>query len=263
MKFNNKIVWITGASSGIGKALAYKFINEGAIVVASSSSKQKLEEAKQNAPNPDNFYVFPLDLGNPETIKPLVEQVIAQFGKVDILINNAGVSQRSKILETPIENDRKIMEIDYFGTIILTKALLPYMIKQGGGHILCTSSIVGVFGFPLRSAYSAAKHALHGFFESLRIEYYEHNINVGIIIGGRIQTPISMSAVTSDGTPYGKMDDGQKNGITAEKAAKQILDGIRKNKKEIWIGGSELLMIALKRWFPALHFKISKNVKPT
>ncbi len=263
MHFKDKIVWITGASSGIGEAVAFALIEQGATVVASSSSTEKLEASKAKAPKPELFHIIPLDLGKADTIEPIAKQVIDQFGRIDILINNAGISQRSLVLDTPIANDRKVMEIDYFGTVILTKSVLPQMIKQGGGHLLCTSSIVGVFGFPLRSAYSAAKHALHGFFESLRLEYYKQNINVSIIIGGRINTAISMNAVTADGSAYGKLDDGQKNGISSEKAAQQILKGIRKNKREIKVGGKELLMVTLKRRFPCLHFRIAKRVKAT
>lgn len=155
------------------------------------------------------------------------------------------------------------MEIDYFSAVILTKAVLPSMLEGGGGYVLCTSSIVGVFGFPLRSAYSAAKHALHGFFESLRTEYWDRGIKVGIIIGGRIDTPISMSAIAPGGKPYGRMDDGQRNGITAEKAARQILRGIKRGKFEIRAGGKELLMVKIKRLMPGLHFRIARKVKPT
>jgi len=263
MFFNNKIVWITGASSGIGEATAFAMIEQGAEIIASAPFFDELEISKAKAPIPEKFHIFPLDLTKPESIAPVVQNVIEQFGKIDILMNNAGISQRSLVLDTPIENDRKVMEINYFGAVILTKAVLPLMLKQGGGHILCTSSMVGVFGFPLRSAYSAAKHALHGFFESLRTEYYHQNIKVSIIIGGRINTQISMHAITSDGSEYGKMDDGQKNGIPPHKAAKKIMKGIRRNKHEIWVGSFELLMIIFKRFFPKLNFIIAKKIKPT
>ena len=263
MYFKNKIVWITGASSGIGEATALALIEQDAVVIASAPFVDELEASKAKASKPENFHIYPLDLTQSDTIEPIAKQVIEKFGRIDILMNNAGISQRSKVMDTPIENYRKVMEINYFGAVILTKAVLPQMLKQGGGHLLCTSSMVGVFGFPLRSAYSAAKHALHGFFESLRTEYHDQNIKVSIIIGGRIQTSISLSALTSDGTPYGKMDDGQKNGITKEKAAKQILKGIRKNKHEIWMGGFELLMVVFKRWLPRLNFSIAKKIKAT
>jgi short-subunit dehydrogenase len=263
MYFGKKTVWITGASSGIGEATAFAFIKHGAIVIASAPTIEELELSKSKSPNPDFYHPVPLDLSKPETIAPVARQVIDTFWHIDILMNNAGISQRSLTNDTPIEIDRKVMEIDYFGTVILTKAILPHMIDNGGGHILCTSSMAGVFGFPLRSAYSAAKHALLGFFESLRIEYYQYNINVSIIIGGRIRTQISLNAITKDGTAYAKMDDGQKNGIMPEKAAKQILKGISKNKLEIWVGSYELLMIIIKRWFPRLHYFIARKIKET
>lgn len=262
MYFNNKIVWITGSSSGIGEAVAFLMIEQGAEIIASAPFIDELEASKAKAPIPEKYHIYPLDLSKPETIEPVVQKVIERFGHIDILMNNAGISQRSLTLDTPIQNDRKVMEIDYFGAVILTKSVLPFMLKNGGGHLLCTSSMVGVFGFPLRSAYSAAKHALIGFFESLRTEYYNQNIKVSIIIGGRIQTQISRNAITKDGSVYGKMDDGQKNGITPQKAAKQIIKGIRKNKLEIWVGGFELLMVIIKRWFPRLNYLIARKINP-
>lgn len=265
MHFKDKIVWITGASSGIGEATALAFCAEGAKVIISARTveKDKLESVRSRSAHPDNMFCIAFDMEDSNSITSSAEEVIGQFGRVDILMNNAGVSQRSTVLETSLETDRRIMEIDYFSAVILTKAVMPVMLIHGGGHILCTSSMVGVFGFPLRSAYSAAKHALHGFFESLRVEYWDKGIKVNIIIGGRINTPISLSAITSDGSAYGKMDEGQKNGIPAEKAARQILKGIRKNRREILVGGKELLMVKFKRWIPALHFRISTKIKPT
>jgi len=258
--FKNKIVWITGASSGIGESVALALIDEGAVVIASAPFAEELEAVKKKASYPENFHCVVLDLLQSETLEPLAKRMIEQFGRIDILINNAGISQRALAVDTPIEVDRKIMEIDYFGSVILTKAVLPQMIKQGGGHLVCTSSLVGVFGFPLRSAYSAAKHAMHGFFESVRIENHQHNIKVNIIIGGRIKTNVSLNAVMADGKAYGKMDAGQNKGITPQKAAQQILKGIRKNKPEILVGSTELLMIRIKRWLPGLHGLISRKI---
>jgi len=261
--FRDKIIWITGASSGIGEAVALAMIDEGAVVIASAPFLEELEIVKNKSSHPESFHCVPLDLLQSETLEPLAKRVIEQFGRIDILINNAGVSQRALAVDTPINVDRKIMEINYFGSVILTKAVLPKMIEQGGGHLLCTSSLVGVFGFPLRSAYSAAKHAMHGFFESVRIENHQHNIKVSIIIGGRIKTNVSLNAVMADGKAYGKMDAGQNKGITPQKAAQQILKGIRKNKSEILVGSSELLMVRIKRWFPRLHGFLSRKISWT
>ena len=258
--FKNKVVWIPGASSGIGEAVALALIDEAATVIASAPFLDELETVKNKSSRPENFHCVVLDLLQPETLEPLAKRMIEQFERIDILINNAGVSQRALAVDTPIEVDRRIMEIDYFGAVILTKAVLPQMILQGGGHLVCTSSLVGVFGFPLRSAYSAAKHAMHGFFESVRIENYQHNIKVNIIIGGRIKTNVSLNAVMADGKAYGKMDAGQNKGITPEKAARQILNGIRKNKPEILVGSTELLMVRIKRWLPKLHGFLSRKI---
>jgi short-subunit dehydrogenase len=136
------------------------------------------------------------------------------------------------------------------------------MIANGGGQIAVTSSMVGKFGFPYRSAYSASKHALHGFFESLLAENSKNNILVSVLIPGRVQTNISKYAIDRDGKEYGKMDPGQANGISAEKAARQIIRGLQREKKEIPVGGSELIMVQIRRFFPALYYKLATRIRP-
>ena len=261
MKFKNKIIWITGASSGIGEALVYAFIRNGAKVILSARRKKELERVKNNCgTKQNNCFLYTLDLIDTKNVHFLVEKIITEVGEIDILINNAGLSQRSFITETPLEIDRKIMEVNYFGTIALTKAVLPFMLKNKTSHILATSSLVGKFGFPLRSAYSASKHALHGFFETLRAENFP-KINVSLIVIGRVKTNISFNAITKDGSSHQQMDEGQENGISTEKASKIILNGILKNKKEINVGGKELLMLFIRRFLPSLAYKIIKNMK--
>jgi dehydrogenase/reductase SDR family protein 7B len=263
--FTSKIVWITGASSGIGEALASAFVNRGAKIIISSPEVDKLKELGDgfNALHPESTLVVPIDFLKSDEIPEIVEKVIKQTGRIDILINNAGISQRSFAVETPVEVDRKVFEINYFGTIILTKSVLPYMIKNGGGTIAVTSSIAGKFGFPLRSAYSASKHALHGFFETIRLENKKENINVTIVCPGRIRTNISFNALTSEGTPYGVMDSGQAKGMPVKKCARKIIKAIYKNKREVYIGGSEILMVSLRKYFPRLFYLISSKISPT
>ena len=264
MKFKNKVVWITGASSGIGEALTYEFARQGAKLVISSNQQHELEKVKLACENLGaECYIQFLDVTEIEKMQSITDGLIDKFGRIDVLVNNAGISQRSLVVETSLEIDRKIMEIDYFGTIALTKTVLPYMIKNGGGYIAATSSISGKFGFPLRSAYSAAKHALHGFFETLRAEVYDHNIKVLIAFPGRIKTNISLHALTKDGTAHGKMDEGQNTGISAEKCARQYLNAIRKDKKEVLIGASELFMVYIHKFFPKLFYKLARKIKPT
>lgn len=264
MFFKNKVVWITGASSGIGEALTYEFARQGARLIISSNQQNELEKVQERCVEIGaECFIQYLDVTAINEMPSITEKLINQFKKIDVLVNNAGISQRSLAVETSLDIDRKIMEIDYFGTIALTKAVLPYMIKNGGGYIAVTSSISGKFGFPLRSAYSAAKHALHGFFETLRAEVYQHNIKVLIAFPGRIKTNISMHALTKDGTAHGKMDEGQNTGISAEKCAKQYLKAIRKDKKEVLIGSSELLMVYIHKFLPGLFYKLARKINPT
>lgn len=261
--FNNKVVWITGASSGIGEALAKAFANEGAKLVLSARRESELQRVKAELKlSEDKVLILPLDLLDTSKIDELSKQVIARFSRIDMLVNNGGFSQRSYTMDTPLEIDRKIMEVNFFGTIAITKSVLPYMLKQKSGHIVTTSSIAGKFGFYFRSAYSASKHALHGFFESLRMEVYNDNIKVLLVCPGKIQTNISLNAITGDGSAHGKMDESTEKGLPASECAQQILAGIRNNKEEIFVGGKELRAIWVKRLFPNLFSKLIRKQKP-
>ncbi len=264
MVFKNNVVWITGASSGIGEALTYEFARQGARLIISSNQQAELEKVQKKCKTfGTECFIQYLDITDIANMQHIADSIIKRFGKIDVLVNNAGISQRSLTSETPLEVDRKIMEIDYFGTIALTKIVLPFMKNNGGGYIAVTSSISGKFGFPLRSAYSAAKHALHGFFETLRSEVYDDNIKVLIAFPGRIKTDISLNALTKDGTAHGKMDDGQNKGISVEKCARQYLKAIQRDKKEVLIGASELLMVYIHKFSPKLFYKLARKIKPT
>jgi len=264
MNLSGKIIWITGASSGIGKALLHECIVRGATVIASSNQISELETViASEGENGERIISAPFDLSDTSGIEEIVEAVIRKTGSIDYLINLGGVSQRALISETPLWLDRKIMEINYFGTIALSKAVLPYMIKQNHGHILVTSSISGRFGFPLRSAYSASKQALHGFIETLHLENRSYNIRGSAIIPGRVKTNISVNALTGKGLAHGKMDDGQAGGLTPAAAAIKILNGIKRNKREILVGKSELIMLYIRRFFPWLFFRIAGKIKST
>lgn len=261
--FLNKVVWITGASSGIGEALSYEFALYGAKLVLSSRRTDELNRVKNSLRLTDeNVMILPLDLEDTSNANELCRQVISKFGRIDILINNGGISQRSLTKDTPPELDRKIMEVNFFGTVALTKAVLPYMLKQKSGHIVAMSSIAGKFGFYFRSAYSASKHALHGFFESLRMEIFNDNVKVLIVCPGKIKTNISVNAVTGDGGKHNKMDESTEQGLSAEECAKQIIKAIENNKEEIFIGGKELRTVWVKRMFPKLFSKLIRKQKP-
>lgn len=261
--FNDKVIWVTGASSGIGEALVKAFAAAGSRVVASSNNIQELKRvAAESAGGGERVTIAPFDLADTAEIEQVVNEVIEREERVDLLINIGGISQRALLIESPMWLDRKIMEINYFGTIALTRALLPHMVAAGGGHVAATSSITGRFGFPLRSAYSASKQALHGFFETLLLEHRKDNIKVSVIIPGRVQTDISLHALTATGREHGEMDAGQKGGITTERAAQQIMRGLRRNHREILVGSHELLMLWIRRCLPALFFRLAGKIEP-
>ncbi len=262
MKNNYKgaIVWITGASAGIGEALSYVFNKNGAIVVLSARQENELQRVKNNCANPENCFILPLDLEKQSEFKQLVDIVIQKFGRIDTLINNAGVSQRSTVENSPMELYRKIMEINFFGTVALTKTVLPYMLNAGKGQLIVNTSIVGKFGFPLRSAYSASKHALQGFFETLRAENVKNNIEVNIIIPGRIKTKISINALNNKLLAENIMDPGLENGLDANVAALRVFKKLQLHKKEIPVGKTELLMLWFRRFCPPLFYYLAAKI---
>ena len=257
----NKTIWITGASSGIGEALAIQLNKAGAKLILSSRRTEELDRVRNACSNPENVLNVALDLSSGSSFKTEVNQVVSHYGQIDCLISNGGISQRSLIIDTDIAIDRNIMETNYFGTISLAKAILPHMIKNKSGHMVVISSISGKFGFGLRSTYAASKHALHGFFESLRFENWKKNIKVTIVCPGKIKTAISVNALDGSGKKHGKMDDNQEKGMSAENCAKQIIDAILKEKEEVYIGGSELMAVYIKRFFPKLFSKLIRKVK--
>ncbi len=261
--FKDKTIWITGASSGIGEAVALEFGRLGTRLILSSRRKEELERVAEECTKlGSECFVYPLDLLNSPQLEDIAGEILKKFGKVDILVNNGGISQRSLIIDTSLEVDRKIMEIDFFSGVVLTKKLLPAMVKNGGGHIVVISSITGLFGFPWRSAYAAAKHAVIGFYETLWAEMHVQGINVTIVCPGRINTNISLNALTEHGKPYGLMDHNLEVGIKAENCAKKIIKAVKRKKVVLYIGGKELIMVYLKRYVPFIFYKLVSKVNP-
>lgn len=260
--FKHKVVWLTGASSGIGEALAKSLAMYGAHVILSARNSASLKRVLQSLET-GNHMVLPLDLEQSEDFPIKARQVFEKFGRIDILINNGGLSQRSTAGDTPMEVDRRIMEINYFGNIALTKSVLPYMRKQNGGQILVISSIAGKFGFFLRSAYSASKHALHGFYESLLLEEEKNDIFVTIACPGKINTNISLNALNSEGRAHGVMDHNQETGMPVDQCAQQLLYALSRKKKEVLIGNKEILAVKIKRFFPSLFWRIMRKQSAT
>ena len=230
MNFINKVVWITGASSGIGKSLALELSKQKTKLIISSRNETALLKVKNECENPEYVKIIPLDLEDYTNFNLKVKEAINLFGSIDVLINNAGISQRSFVKDTLITVDKRIMDINYLGTIALTKALLPYFITKNSGHFVVITSIVGKIGTPLRSSYAASKHALHGFFDSLRAEVYQNNIKVTLACPGFVQTNVSLNALTGDGSPQNKMDVATNNGLTSEDFVIQLLKAVKNEK---------------------------------
>jgi dehydrogenase/reductase SDR family protein 7B len=253
--FKNKVVWITGASSGIGEEMAIQLAQLGAKLILSARNAARLEEVRSTLQG-EGHLVLPLDLEQSYGFADKVKKVVDYFGRIDVLVNNGGLSQRSTAAETTLDIDRRIMEINYFGNIALTKAVLPCMKEQKSGHFVVISSISGKFGFFLRSAYSASKHALHGFYESLLLEEEENGIAVSIICPGKINTNISLNALNGLGDAHGVMDHNQETGMSVQECVNQLLRAVETNKKEVCIGNKEILAVKIKNYFPGLFWRI-------
>jgi dehydrogenase/reductase SDR family member 7B len=261
--FKDKVVWITGASSGIGKELSVQLDGQGAKLVLSSRNKEELQALCDTLAFRKEHLILPLDLGSGSDFLIEANAVNDHFGRIDFLFNSGGISQRSEAGETSIDVDRRIMEVNFFGNIALTKAVLPFMRSQQGGHIVVTSSIAGKFGFFLRSAYSASKHALHGFYESLLLEEEKHGVRVTLVCPGKINTPISKHALTADGSVHNQMDHNQETGMPVEECVRKMLKAVEQQKIEVLIGNKEIKAVILKRFFPNLFWKIIRNQKAT
>ncbi|MBL4604624.1 MAG: SDR family oxidoreductase [Flavobacteriaceae bacterium] len=264
MSFQDKVVWITGASSGIGKGLTLELSNQNALLIISARNKKALESVKEACKNPKNVNVLPLDLENYENFNGIAKEAISWYGRIDIFVNNGGISQRSFAKDTLVAIDKRIMEINYTGTVALTKAVLPHFLERKQGHFVVTTSIVGKIGTPLRSTYAASKHALHGFFDSLRAEVYNDKIDVTLICPGYVTTNVSMNALLGDGTPQQTMDKATANGISPDRFAKLMAKAIKNKKEEVYIAGfKEKLGVYVKRWFPKLFSVMVRKLSVT
>lgn len=261
--FENKNIWITGASSGIGKQLAIDLSAHGAKLILSSRNASTLNNVKSLCSHPENVNIYTLDLAKSEELVKAALAVEKAFGPIDILINNGGISQRSLAIETDISVDKKLMEVDYLGTVALTKGLLPCMLARNKGQIVVISSTAGKIGVPMRSGYCGAKHALHGFFEALRAELSDTSIGITMICPGFILTNISKNALVGDGSQQNKMDDAQANGMSVGDFSSKALKAIQNNKKEVSIGGFKDTKLAIYTWrfFPNLLRKIIAKAK--
>jgi short-subunit dehydrogenase len=259
--FNN-VIWVTGASSGIGEALTYELSKRNAKLIISARRKEELERVKGNCASAlqTNIQILPLDLSRADMLQSVTKEAVKLFGHIDILVNNGGLGQRSLINETSLEVDRQLMEVNYFGTITLTKSLLPHFINRQEGHVVTITSLTGKFGTPYRSAYAASKHALHGFFDALRAEHWKDKIQVTMICPGFIVTNLSVAALTGKGVPQNHLDKTSYTKKTPEWCARKIVRAIEKNREEVYLGGREVVGVYLKRFFPSIFSKLIRKV---
>lgn len=250
----NKRIWITGSTSGIGLELAKQLVSNNYLIL-SGRSLQKLQEVTKDFPT-DSVALVPLDLIQYQEANDWVVQAWKAFGGIDIMIHNAGISQRSLIMETDISVDKTLIETNYLGTIALTKALLPKLIASGGGQFAVVSSLMGKFGSPYRSGYCGSKHALHGFFDVLRMEHEKDGISVTMICPGFVQTNIAKNALTGDGYLQNTQDEATENGLPVDVFAQKMIKAIEQQKIEAYIGQKEVMGIWLKRFFPKLLHRV-------
>ncbi len=265
MMENNRIYWITGASSGIGEALAETVYNRGGRVILSARNREKLEEICRDWEDRERYMILPLDMQDHSRLEEAAAEAWNRWNGIDVLINNAGISQRSEAAVTDYEVMKTIIDVNYLGAAWLTRCILPYMIRQKSGSIAAVNSVAGKFATPLRSSYSASKMALQGFYDALRAEVHRHGISVSLIIPGFVKTSISLNALEGSGQKHEKMDPNQAAGISPRKAAEIILNGLSRRKREIYLGIKPKVHFALflSRAIPGVLARMLRSAEVT
>lgn len=260
MHFTDKVIFITGASSGIGHELALLLAKEKARLILAARNQAALEAVRNECLGYTPYCeIVLMDVTDETQINEGARRALQFFGKIDVLVNNAGVTQRSKLIDTSVAAVRQLMEVNFFGAVMLTQALLPHFREQAGGQIIVISSMAGLMGYPWRSGYNAAKHALQGYFETLQTEQPIPHLYTTIVCPGRIHTPITYSAITANGEPYGKMDPKQVKGLSVAHCAQRILKAMHKRRKIVIIAREERILLWFKRYFPPLFYVIARK----
>jgi dehydrogenase/reductase SDR family protein 7B len=262
-RFEDQVVWITGASAGIGAAVARAFAREGARLILSARRREELERVAAQCAGARGVDVLPLDLGDTPSLSARAREALALAGHVDVMVHNAGISQRARAIETSIEVDERLLRVNYLGTVALTKALLPAMVARRRGQFVVVTSLTGLIGTPLRSSYAASKHALHGFFDSLRAEHHGDGIAVTIVAPGFVRTDVSINALRGDGAPQGTMDEATARGIDPDDCARTVVTATARRREEVYVGGFERVGVYLKRLSPRLLARFLRNAKVT
>jgi dehydrogenase/reductase SDR family member 7B len=245
-----KTVWITGASGGIGEALAMRAAQRGARLVLTARREAELQRVRAACPRPDDVAVLPADLAAIDDPQALATRAQAAFGPIDVLVNNAGISQRTSLLDTSLEAYRRLFEIDFFAPVVLTKALAPGWVARGAGHVVVVSSVFGHIALARRTGYAAAKHALHGFFDSARIELEPQGVRFTLACPGYVRTDIGRNALGPGGAPWGRSDDAIGKGMDPLRCAERIWRAVEADRLEVTIARAERLAVWGKRFLP-------------
>jgi len=263
--FENKWVWITGASHGIGKEFALQLHQMGAHLIISSRKRADLEIVKNLCSGAAEVKILPLDLAKHEELPEIISNARLLLEKVDILINNAGISQRSMARNSQFEIYQELMAVNYLGPVMISLHMLRIFEARGHGHFATISSVAGLYPVPLRSGYCASKMAIKGFFESIRAENDNDKIHITMLYPAFVNTDISKHALTGDGTSTGVMDDAQANAMSPEAAVQQMLTAISNKKPWFTLGGFRETILApfIHKVFPALFIRILKKAKVT
>ena len=258
----NKVVWITGASSGLGKALARECALQGAQVVLTSRRYDELEAVCVGLFKPERHVSIAADITDEAQVRHAHEQVLACKGRIDWLINNAGLSQRALIQDTTMQTERAIMEVDYFSQVFFTKTVLPTFLKQKSGRVVFVSSVAGLLGTQYRASYSAAKAAIHMWANSLRAEVSKDGVEVSVVFPGFVKTNVSFNALNGEGKPQAKQDEAIENGLEADDFAKQTVRALQQGEEYIVVGGKkEKLGVLVARISPKMLYKMIRKTK--
>lgn len=262
MSYDGKIVWITGASSGIGAALAVELASEGARLVLSARRVNRLEKVRDRCAHSDVHLILPLDVTDTHSHQAAFNSIIERFGKLDVLIVNAGIGQRGLIRNSALDIERRIMEVNFFGCISLTHIVLPHFLDTNSGQFVVISSVMGKVSTPGRATYSASKHALHGYFEGLRAELHATDISISIACPGYIRTEIVKHAVTGSGDEHGGIDIQHVDAMRADVFARKAVRQMARKKPVFFIGGMERFAPWIERISPALmRFAMPRVIK--
>jgi short-subunit dehydrogenase len=245
-----KTIWITGASGGIGEALALDASRRGARLVLSARREAELERVRQACAQPQEVALLPVDLAALDDAPALAARAASFFGPIDVLVNNAGISQRTALLDTDMAAYRRLFEIDFFAPVALTRALAPDWVARGAGHVVVVSSVFGHIAMARRTGYAAAKHALHGFFDSARIELEPRGVRFTLACPGFVRTNISVNALGPGGQPFGRSDHDIDAGMPPETCARRIWNAVESNRLEVTIAGVERIAVWIKRYLP-------------